>query len=216
MKHDMAALTREKGRGRGRWLCVAITLLVGPAGLGGVAVAGAPTDSVKETITQVIKILDEPDLKKPGKAEERRRTLEKVIAARFNYDEMAKRALGAEWGKLAEQDQREFVDLFKRLLSSSYADKIEGYTGEEVHYLSERKEDKYAEVRTKIISGKAEIPLDYRMVSNSDDWRVYDVVVDGVSLVNNYRGQFSKILRTSSYADLAEKLRQKIEKPKAP
>jgi phospholipid transport system substrate-binding protein len=216
MKYDMVAAVKEKGRRRRQWLCVATSLVVGLVWLPGGAAAGVPTDSVKETISQVIKILEDPDLKKPAKAEERRSTLEKVIAARFNYDEMAKRALGAEWGKLSDKDRQEFVDLFRRLLSASYAEKIEGYTGEEVHYLSERKEDKYAEVRTKLISGKAEIPLDYRMVSNSDDWRVYDVVVDGVSLVNNYRGQFTKILRTSSYADLVEKLRQKIEKPKAP
>ncbi|MGQ0811792.1 MAG: MlaC/ttg2D family ABC transporter substrate-binding protein, partial [Nitrospiraceae bacterium] len=80
----------------------------------------------------------------------------------------------------------------------------------------ERTEKDYAEVRTKVVSGKAEIPLDYRLLNKSGDWRVYDVVVDGVSLVNNYRGQFSKIIRSSSYADLVEQLRKKADKIKSP
>ncbi len=182
-----------------------------PAG----AWAGAPTDAVKSTVSQVIKTLEDAELKKPGRAEERRKALESIIGERFNYSEMAKRALGAQWGKLQDKDRKEFVDLFQRLLSASYADKIEGYTGEQVSYLSERKEENYAEVRTKVSSGKAEIPLDYRMISNSDEWRVYDIVIDGVSLVKNYRGQFEKILRESSYPDLVDKLRQKVEKTKS-
>lgn len=196
---------------------MAVIVLVG----GGTAVgAGAATEAVRSTINEVIRTLEDKELKKPGRSEERRRQLEKVIGNRFSYDEMAKRSLGAHWNKLTDQERREFVDLFQRLLSNSYADKIEGYSGEQVHYLAERLEGKYAEVRTKVASGKAEIPLDYRMLSNSDDWRVYDVIVDGISLVNNYRGQFTKILRESSYADLLEKLREKAEKksdkPKAP
>ncbi|MBI4401405.1 MAG: ABC transporter substrate-binding protein [Nitrospirae bacterium] len=196
---------------------VAVIVLVG----GGTAVgAGAATEAVRSTINEVVRILQDKELKKPGRSEERRRQLEKVIGDRFNYDEMAKRSLGSHWNKLTDQERREFVDLFKRLLSNSYADKIEGYSGEQVHYLSERLEGKYAEVRTKVASEKTEIPLDYRLLSNSDDWRVYDVIVDGVSLVNNYRGQFTKILRESSYADLVEKLREKAEKksdkPKTP
>lgn len=177
--------------------------------------AGAPTEAVKSTVTQVIKTLEDAELKKPGRADERRRMLETIIGERFSYTEMAKRSLGAQWNKLQDKERKEFVELFQRLLSASYADKIEGYTGEQVSYLSERKQDNYAEVRTKVTSGKAEIPLDYRLISNSDDWRVYDIVIDGVSLVKNYRGQFEKILRESSYSDLVDKLRQKVDKPKS-
>ena len=100
-------------------------------------------------------------------------------------------------------------------MTNSYADKIESYSGEGVKYLSERTENDYAEVRTKVLNGKLEIPLDYRLLNKGGDWRVYDVVVDGVSLVNNYRGQFSKILRSSNYADLVDQLRKKSEKIKA-
>lgn len=181
---------------------------------------GAATEAVRSTINEVIRVLKDAELKKPGRAEERRRLLEKVIGDRFNYEEMARRALGAQWNKLSDQERQEFVDLFKGLLSGTYTDKIEGYSGEQVHYLNERLEADYAEVRTKVASDKTEIPLDYRLLNKSGDWRVYDVVVDGVSLVNNYRSQFTKIIRESSYADLLEKLREKSKKkseqPQAP
>lgn len=205
------------------------TLLAGIRGLAAVIVlvggasaepGGAATEAVRTTINEVIRILKDVELKKAGRAEERRRLLEQVIGDRFNYDEMARRALGAQWNKLSDKERQEFVDQFKRLLSSSYADKIEGYSGEQVHYLNERLEADYAEVRTKVASDKTEIPLDYRLLNKSGNWRVYDVVVDGVSLVNNYRSQFTKIIRESSYADLLEKLREKSQKkseqPKAP
>ncbi|MBI3356513.1 MAG: ABC transporter substrate-binding protein [Nitrospirae bacterium] len=180
------------------------------------AYAGAPTDSMKATIDEVLRIIREKELKQPGKTDERRQQLEKVVGARFDYQEMSRRALGAHWNTLSDQEKQEFVGLFRTLLTNSYADKIETYSGEGVHYLNERTEKDYAEVRTKVLSGKTEIPLDYRLINKAEDWRVYDVVVDGVSLVNNYRGQFTKILRASSYSDLVDQLRRKSDKLKAP
>jgi len=171
--------------------------------------AGPPTEAIKGTINEVIKILDDESLKKPEKSEERRQVLEKVVSARFSYEEMGKRSLGAQWQSLNEQQRKEFVDAFRTFLSNSYADRITGYSGEQVQYLGERIEQGYAEVRTKISSKKSEIPLDYRLLNKDAEWRVYDVVVDGVSLVNNYRGQFAKIIKTSSYEDLVEKLKKK-------
>lgn len=187
--------------------------------LGGVAVqpavaAGGATEAMKSTIEEVLTILKDKDLKQPGKAEERRRRLEQVVGDRFDYQEMSKRALGAPWNTLADKDKQEFVALFQTLLTNSYADKIEAYSGEGVKYINERTENDYAEVRTKVLNGKVDIPLDYRLLNRGGDWRVYDVVVDGVSLVNNYRGQFSKILRSSTYADLVDQLRKKSEKIK--
>lgn len=178
--------------------------------------AGAPTDTMKATIDEVLRIIRDNDLKQPGKAEERRQLLERAVGARFDYQEMSRRALGAPWNTLSDQEKQEFVNLFRTLLTNSYADKIETYSGEGVQYLNERTEKEYAEVRTKVVSGKTEIPLDYRLINRVDDWRVYDVVVDGISLVNNYRGQFTKIIRSSSYADLVEQLRKKSDKLKAP
>ncbi|ALA57160.1 putative ABC transporter, auxiliary component, ATP-dependent toluene efflux transporter [Nitrospira moscoviensis] len=180
------------------------------------AYAGAPTEAMKATIDEVLHIIREKDLKQPAKADERRQQLEKVVGARFDYQEMSRRALGAPWNQLSEQERQEFVSLFRTLLTNSYADKIETYSGEGVQYLNERTEKEYAEVRTKVLSGKTEIPLDYRLINKAEDWRVYDVVVDGVSLVNNYRGQFTKILRASSYSDLVDQLRKKSDKLKAP
>ena len=197
------------------WLTVLMIVIC----IGVVAVpayAGPPTDSMKTTIDEVLRIVREKELKQPEKAEERRQLLEKVVAARFDYTEMSRRALGAPWNQLTDQQKQEFVGLFRRLLTNSYADKIETYSGEGVQYLNERTEKEYAEVRTKVLSGKTEIPLDYRLINRADDWRVYDVVVDGVSLVNNYRGQFKKILSTSSYPDLVDQLRKKSDKLKAP
>jgi phospholipid transport system substrate-binding protein len=180
------------------------------------ALAGPPTDSMKGTIDEVLRIIRDKELKQTAKAEERRSLLEKVVAERFDYQEMSRRALGAPWNQLSDQDKQEFVSLFQTLLTSSYAEKVESYSGEGVQYLNERTEKDYAEVRTKILSGKTEIPLDYRLINRGTDWRVYDVVVDGVSLVNNYRGQFTKILRASSYSDLVDQLRKKSDKLKSP
>jgi phospholipid transport system substrate-binding protein len=187
--------------------------------LGGVtvqsAVAGSPTEAMKSTIDETLKIVQDKDLKQPGRTEERRRRLEQVVGDRFDYQEMSRRALGAPWNTLSDKDKEEFVALFRTLLINSYADKIETYSGEGVQYINERTEKDYAEVRTKVLNGKVEIPLDYRLLNKGDDWRVYDVVVDGVSLVNNYRGQFSKILRSSTFADLMDQLRKKSNKSNA-
>lgn len=180
------------------------------------AFAGPPTDSMKGTIDEVLRIIRDKELKQAAKAEERRSLLEKVVAERFDYQEMSRRALGAPWNQLSDKEKQEFVSLFQTLLTNSYAEKVESYSGEGVQYLNERTEKDYAEVRTKILSGKTEIPLDYRLINHGADWRVYDVVVDGVSLVNNYRGQFTKILRASSYPDLVDQLRKKSDKLKSP
>ena len=180
------------------------------------AVAGGATEAMKSTIDEVLKIVQDKELKQPGRAEERRKRLEQVVGDRFDYQEMSRRALGAPWNTLADKDKQEFVGLFETLLTSSYADKVETYSGEGVQYLNERMEKDFAEVRTKVLTGKTEIPLDYRLLNKGADWLVYDVVVDGVSLVSNYRGQFSKILRASTFADLLDQLRKKSDKIKAP
>jgi phospholipid transport system substrate-binding protein len=189
---------------------VSLSLMAAPAR------AGEATEAMRGTIDEVLRILADKDLKQPSKANERRQLLEKVVGERFDYQEMSRRSLGASWNNLADKDRQEFVGLFQTLLVNTYADKIESYTGDGVQYVNERTEKEYAEVRTKVLTGKTEIPLDYRLLNKGSAWRVYDVVVDGVSLVNNYRGQFSKILRNGSYADLVDQLRKKSEKIKSP
>lgn len=194
---------------------VGVLLLLGAVTVQSAA-AGGPTDAMKSTIDEVLKIVQDKDLKQPGRAEERRQRLEQVVGDRFDYQEMSRRSLGAPWNTVSDKEKEEFVGLFRTLLINSYADKIETYSGEGVQYLNERTEKEYAEVRTKVLTGKVEIPLDYRLINKGDTWRVYDVVVDGISLVNNYRGQFSKILRSGTFADLVEQLRKKSNKSNTP
>ncbi|MDE3224222.1 MAG: ABC transporter substrate-binding protein [Nitrospirota bacterium] len=194
-----------------------VLALVPFAGIGLAEAGGAATEAVKGTINEVIRLLEDKDLKKPERRDERRKLLERVIGERFSYEEMAKRSLAAQWPKLNDGQRQEFVGLFQSLLSRTYSDKIENYSGEPVQYINERNQEGYAEVRTKVVSGKAEIPLDYRLMNKAGEWRVYDVVVDGISLVNNYRGQFTKIISSpGGYPELVETLRKKSEKIPAP
>ena len=200
---------------RGAIIGAALAVQLGLSGLAPV-LAGPATESIRGTIDEVFKVLDDKELKKPAHHEARRQRLEDVVGARFDYSEMSRRSLGTQWIQLSEKEKQEFVDLFRTLLTNTYADRVENYSGEGVQYLNERTEKEYAEVRTKVLSGKTEIPMDYRLLQKNNDWRVYDVVVDGVSLVNNYRGQFTKILHTSSYPGLVDQLRKKSDKIKAP
>src|SRR5512134_317527 len=178
--------------------------------------AGEPTEAMRATIDEVLRILADKELKQPAKANERRQLLEKVVGERFDYQEMSRRSLGAQWNNLSDKEKQEFASLFQTLLVNTYADKVESYSGEGVQYINERTEKDYAEVRTKVLTGKTEIPLDYRLLNKASIWRVYDVVVDGVSLVNNYRGQFTKILLSGTYCYLIDQLRKKSEKIKTP
>jgi phospholipid transport system substrate-binding protein len=169
----------------------------------------SPMEAVRGTVTRVIRILEDPALKDPAKLLPRRRMLEEVIAGRFDYAEMSKRALATYWAPLTGDQRAEFVEVFKNFLSDRYAEKIEGYSGEQVSYLSERIEGTYAEVRTELHSSKVEIPMDYRLFLKEGRWHAYDIIVDGVSLVKNYRSQFQKIIRESSYQELVRKLRER-------
>ena len=169
----------------------------------------SPTEVVRTTLTEIFRILDDPKLKNPDKLIPRRRMLEDVIASRFDYAEMSKRTLAANWTPLTNEQRAEFVELFKAFLSDRYAGKIEGYSGERTEYLSERLEGQYAEVRTKLVSSKTEIPMDYRLMNKAGRWYAYDIIADGVSLVKNYRSQFDKIIRSDSYEELLRRLRDR-------
>ena len=200
---------------RAGWpVMIAALMLLLPVGRAPAAVS--PTESVKRTIDEVLRILDDREMQRPARLMERRKLLERVIAGRFDYREMARRSLPKQWKVLTGAEQKEFVDLFQSFLSASYADKIEGYSGEKVQYLSERLEGDYAEVRTKLVSEKTEIPIDYRLMGRAGEWFVYDVVADGISLVKNYRSQFDKIIRESGYPDLVEELRKKSKEARQP
>lgn len=170
--------------------------------------AESPTAVVRSTLDAVFRILEDKTLKTPGQSKPRRQLLEGVIAERFDYEEMSKRTLAAHWKPLKQPERQEFVKLFKAFLSDRYAARIESYSGEKAHYLSERLSNGYAEVRTKLVSDKLELPMDYRLVARDGKWYAYDVIVDGVSLVMNYRSQFTHIIADSSFQELLRRLRE--------
>jgi phospholipid transport system substrate-binding protein len=176
------------------------------------AQAGA-TAQVKGTIDKVLEILRDPALKAPDKAEVRRKKLKEVIYPRFEFSEMAKRSLGPHWRNRTPKEREEFVSLFADLLEQSYHKKLESYTDEEILYTKEQMEDKFGLVVTKIVSQKEniEIPIEYRLLRQDGQWLVYDVVIEGVSMVSNYRSQFNRIIETSSYAELVKRMRVKQE-----
>lgn len=181
----------------------------------GVAFAMGPTEALKSSIDRALMVLTDKDLKEAGKARERRKRLEEIVSSRFSYEELTKRVLGGRWPKLSEDERKEVVELFRDLLIKTYADRVEAYSGEPVNYLGERvekvRETEYAEVRTKAKVGNADVPIDYRLINLSGAWQVYDLVIDEISLVSNYRSQFKKILASGSYQDLVDQLRKKTE-----
>jgi phospholipid transport system substrate-binding protein len=175
-------------------------------------IAGPATDQVKGTVDQVLKILTDPTLKGETKVQERRAKIRQVVLQRFGFTEMSKRSLGRYWSERTPEERTEFVRLFTDLLERAYIDRVDGYTGEQVVYLGESIDGDYSEVRSKIVTKRnQEIPILYRLQKNNANWEVYDVIVEGVSLVNNYRTQFSKIIRTSSYQELVKKMQVNLE-----
>lgn len=167
------------------------------------------TESVRSTIDEVIHILNSEELNQPGRSVERRQKIEQVIRQRVNYEDMAKRALGWPWIELTHPERQEFVALFVQLLRDTFAGRIDNYADEQVLYLSEQHEENCAEVRTKLSGHKADTFLDFRLADKVGHWYVYDVVIDGVGLVNNYHAQFASIIRDHSYAGLVNKMKEK-------
>ncbi len=178
--------------------------------LGFPAWAGVPTEKVKETADKIIAIVGDPTLKDPAKAAQRRERIRRTVDELCDWEEMSRRSLGRHWAQRTEQEKKEFVHLFGQLLERTYIDKVEGYSGEKVNYLGERVDGDYAEVDVKVVTNKnTEIPVIYRMRAKDQKWWVYDMVIEGVSLVNNYRTQFSDIMAKSSFEGLMKKLREK-------
>jgi phospholipid transport system substrate-binding protein len=186
-------------------LAVGLTVM-----LAGTAAAGIPTDQLRGAVDRVLKTLEDPGLKGEGKVVDRRVAVRKIANEIFDFGEIAKRSMARHWQPLSEAQRNEFVGLFADLLERSYISKIETYGGEKIQYTAERMDGDYATVSTKIVTKNGtEVPVDYRMIKRSDRWLVYDVSIEGVSLVSNYRTQFNKIIQTSSYNELVSKLKNK-------
>jgi len=182
------------------------------------AVPTTPRDVVQLAVTRVIAVLEgaEPDRADraergvPG-TERARAEIRRIANDLFDFDEMAKRTLSRHWAGRTRAEQTEFVSLFTDLLERSYIGKIEAYAGEKIVYVSETVDGEYATVRSKIVSPRRrqDTALDYRMVLRDGRWRVYDVLVDGVSFVSTYRAEFNRVIAGSSYRALVDALRAK-------
>ena len=172
--------------------------------------AAAPGDQVRQTVDKLFVILGDPQLKAEHNKDERRENLKEVIYQRFDFTEMARRSLGPEWPRRRPEEQKKFVKAFTGLLAKAYLDQIEAYSGEKVQYLKEREDGNYAEVDTRIINNKGqEFSFKYRLHNVNGDWKVYDVVIEDISIVNNYRAQFSRVLAKSSFEELLETMKER-------
>ena len=167
------------------------------------------TSDLKGTIDQVLKIVSDKDLQK--NPTERREKLRQVISLRFNYKQMVMRSLASNYKDRSDKEREEFTALFKKSLENSYASKIENYQDETINYVSEQVKGDFALVKTQIIRKDGVIDVDYKLLKEGGQWLVYDFVIEGVSLIRNYRSQFSKIISTESYASLVDKLSKKIK-----
>ena len=172
------------------------------------SLAKQPMEQIRETTDRIIAIVSDPALKSPEKAKERKRLIRRAVDERFDWEEMSRRSLARHWKQRTEEEKREFIFLFGKLLERTYLEQVENYSGEKVLYLNETIEEKgFGDVRIKIITRQeTEIPVRYKVKKNGDSWYVYDISVEGRSLVNNYRKQF----RQMSYKKLIKQLKAKV------
>ena len=192
-------------------LHIAFIYILTVASFAGAAVA--PTDELKTSIDSMLEVLRDKNMGQPDKKEERRSKISALIRDRFDFKEMARRSLAANWKKRSSEEKKEFVRIFSDLLQSSYIGKIEGYTDEKITYDKEviKKEGKYAVVSTTIVTKDVNIPIDYKLIFKKDKWWVYDVVVEGVSFISTYRSQYAKVIKKESYVKLIEKMKTKLD-----
>jgi phospholipid transport system substrate-binding protein len=172
--------------------------------------AATAQEQLKGAIDRVVSTLDSPAMKGEAKAAERRAAVRQIANEIFDFGEIARRSLGRYWQPLSEAQRAEFVGLFGDLLERSYISKIELYGGEKIVYSGERMDGDLAIVSTKILTKNGtEVPIDYRLFRRGDSWKVYDVNIEGISLVSNYRTQFNKIIQSSGYNTLVDRMKSK-------
>lgn len=179
------------------------------------AVAATPTETLKSYGDVVLKILEDPALKAPERKHERRAAVRKVAEEVFDLGETAKRALGTHWQARTPAEREEFTHLFADLLETTYISRIDEYGGERIRYTGEKIDGDTAVVQSRVLTKKgSEAPVDARLLRRGDKWLIYDVTIEGVSLINNYRTQFDRIIRTQSYPELVKRLKER--KPAEP
>ena len=178
------------------------------ASAGSSATAG-PTETVREAVQQVYSQPDGSAVKKVSTAE-RRADIRKVAESLFDFPEMSRRALGPAWDTVSPAEKEEFVRLFTNLIANAYMGKIEQYAGEPITYQDERVDGDEASVRSRVVTPKgSEVGIEYRLYRTADRWAVYDLNVDGVSLLGSYKAQFNRLLQRGSFVELLKQLRQK-------
>jgi phospholipid transport system substrate-binding protein len=172
--------------------------------------AGGPMEQVRATVDRVLTIVRNPNAKSKVQIDAQRAKLVKVISPRFDFSEMAKRSLGRHWAARTSEEQREFVTVFATLMGKSYADNIESYTTQNVLYIRESEDQNYAQVDTKIVAQNGSpLSINYKLHSVDSEWKIYDLVIEDISVVNNYRSQFDRIIARSSFADLVQTMKEK-------
>ena len=185
---------------------VAAAVLVRPRA----AAAGEPTDQIRNAINDGVEVLNKARVDNQQGRAETIAKLKKIVYPLFDFDEMARRSLGAHWRRLDTSQQKEFVAVFTDLLEKTYAKNIDLYDGQKVSYVGETIDQDYAEVRTKLLGKKGDsYSVDYKLLRTGSKWRVYDVVAEGISLVNNYRSQFNRVMANSSFEELIRKMKEK-------
>lgn len=189
-----------------------ILLLILILGLSVPGWAKEPMDQIKQTTDKILSIVTDSSLKNPSKAQEKRRLIRRAVDDLFDWEEMAHRSLARHWDQRTAEEKKEFVRLYSDLLERTYMEKVEGYSGEKITYEGETIDDGYAIVKVKISTKKNnDIRVEYRLRKEGNKWLVYDVLIEGISLVNNYRAQFNSIISQSSYEKLVKRLRDKVE-----
>jgi phospholipid transport system substrate-binding protein len=184
---------------------LSVNLMIAPVCLAG----SDATSQLKNTIDKVIKLAQDDRLK--SNKDDRRVAMRKAIDERFNYSQMVRRSLGKTYDSLSDQQKQNFIKLFKGLLENSYASKLESYSDEKINFLDEVVKGKYALVKTDVVRPNSSIGVDYKLILDNGQWKVYDFVIEGVSMIRNYKSQFKKIIRRDSYEALIEKLTKKID-----
>lgn len=194
---------------RNRWWVIGISLIL-ILGAGKTVQASGITEGLKATIDQVIGVVTDPQYKDDRPT--RRAKMKDLIFPKFNFVEMGRRSLGKKrWKERTPEERKAFVDLFGKLLENSYANKLESFSDEKIVYVDEIVKGRYAMVKTEVVRTNDTVSVDYKLIKSPEEWRVYDLVVEGVSLVKNYRSQFGKIIHNDSFDALMEKLSAKIK-----
>ena len=171
----------------------------------------SPLVEIHRTVDAVLAVVNDQALQATGREEARRQAVLRVIEPRFDFEEMARLALGRYWSGRTSDERRQFVTLFSRLLERAYVGRILAYSEESVQYLGQTVGDERATVRTRIVTQRdTQIPVDYRLLRQGDRWLVYDVRIEGVSLIENYRQQFNDVIVSSSYGNLVKKMEARV------